>query len=89
MTMTRTDGQGSKEEKADMKKTTFTCDRCGGNADYRHCNGDPLCAEAYVSIGLYGAGDPSRAPRKDLCRDCHDGLEKWMLSPRGEPPHSS
>lgn len=59
-------------------RTTYTCDRCGGDAGYTACNGDPPSPEAYFTIGLYGAGDPSKAKLKDLCRDCHDALEEWM-----------
>ncbi len=63
-------------------RTTFTCDRCDGNADYKACNGDPPHAEAYFSSGLFGGGDPSKAPRKDLCRDCYDSLDAWLKGGR-------
>lgn len=59
-------------------KTTYTCDRCGGDAGYTACHGDPPTAEAYFAVGLYGAGGPDRVKFKDLCRDCHDAVNAWM-----------
>lgn len=63
-------------------KTTYSCDRCGGNAAYTACHGDPPHAEAYFSLGLYGAGNPTRATFNDLCRNCHDELKKWISAKR-------
>lgn len=59
-------------------KTTYTCDRCGGDAGYAACNGNPPSPEAYLTVGLYGAGPPTKAALKDLCRACHDDLEAWL-----------
>lgn len=58
-------------------RTTYTCDRCGGDAGCT-CNGDEPSPEAYLMLGVYGTGDPSKSKLKDLCRNCYDALERWV-----------
>ena len=59
-------------------RTTYTCDLCGGDAGYNACRGDPPSAEAYFAVGLFGAGDTSKASFNDLCRSCYDALNQWL-----------
>ena len=66
-------------------KTTYVCDRCGRDAAYKACHGEPPHAEAYFAVGLHGAGGTSRAVFKDLCRDCHDALDGWMRQKQSDP----
>lgn len=59
-------------------RTTYTCDRCGGNADYKACHGGPPHAESYLLIGLWGAGSPNLEKVRDLCGPCYDSLHAWL-----------
>lgn len=70
-----------------LKKVTtrYVCDRCGGDAAYTACHGDPPHAEAYFAVGLYGGGGTERASFKDLCRNCHDALDDWMRQKQPNP----
>lgn len=71
---------------AKIVHTTYSCDRCGGDANYAACRGDPPHAEVYFAFGLYGSGGPEKAKFRDLCRGCYDELQRWFSGTRPPQP---
>lgn len=66
-------------------KTTFFCDRCGGDASDKkllqtdeHGNRSPYGPEAFIVFGHYRGSSPDSSKRQDLCIKCHDDLVNWF-----------